>query len=95
MTREKVEGSPLARAKLTLGAAQPTQVTRPQREATPEPDIKTSKHKAAGPGRAMRRTTIYMPEELTIRLKVYAARHREDMSGIIARQVEKLLAEEE
>lgn len=40
----------------------------------------------------MRRTTVYIPDTLAIKLKVYAARRREDVSGIITKQIELLLA---
>lgn len=103
MTKEKVEGSPISRAKLVLGAAPPGASTLPskprqQEEAAPateHKDIKTQKAKAAEPSVPMTRTTVYMPEALHIKLKMYAARHKQDVSGIITSQIEKLLAEEE
>jgi hypothetical protein len=98
MSKEKIEDSPLARRKLTLGAAQP-EPTQPKETETKHNNVETSKHKdIKKPNEksvTMKRTTVYMPEELAIQLKVYAARHKEDVSGIITRQIEKLLAEEE
>lgn len=98
MSKEKIEDSPLARRKLTLGAAQP-EPTQPEEMETKYNNVETSKHKDIKmPNEksvTMKRTTVYMPEELAIKLKVYAARHKEDVSGIITRQIEKLLAEEE
>jgi hypothetical protein len=98
MSKEKIEDSPLARRKFTLGAAQP-EPAQPEETETKHNNVKTSKHKDIKmPNEksvTMKRTTVYIPEELAIKLKVYAARHKEDVSGIITRQIEKLLAEEE
>lgn len=86
MTKEKIEGSPLKR-RLMLGATPPEKERGSNEE---HKDIKTSKHK-----NTMKRTTIYMPEELLTRLKIYAVRHHDDVSGILIKQAEKLLSEEE
>ena len=95
MSNEKVEGSPLARRKLTLGTQQPTiEKTEPEGISSHE-DIKTSKHTGVKTSSNVKRTTIYMPDDLAIRLKIYAARKRTDMSALIVAQIEKLLAEEE
>lgn len=98
MSKEKIENSPLARRKLTLGTMQPVpsqqgepETAQNNAEASKHKDTKTSSNKSI----TMKRTTVYIPEELAIQLKVYAARHKEDVSGIITRQIEKLLAEEE
>jgi hypothetical protein len=99
MTREKVEGSPLSRKRMVIGAIAPETQAEPEREpqAAKRQDIKTSEHKnvktAAAPD--LKRTTFYLPEALHIRLKVYAARHKEDMSQIVVRELEKLLDGEE
>lgn len=89
---KRIEDSPLKRRKLTLGA-EPKEETA-TKEETKEPskhtDIKDTKH-----NNGKVRTTIYVPEDLFLRFKVYAVRHKEDMSGILTRQIEKLLAGEE
>jgi hypothetical protein len=98
MSKEKIENSPLARRKLTLGTMQPVPPQQGELE-TEQTSTETSKHKDAktlnNKSTPMKRTTVYIPEELAIQLKIYAARHKEDVSGIITRQIEKLLAEEE
>jgi hypothetical protein len=43
----------------------------------------------------MKRQTIFMPEELAIWLKVYAARKGDDMSGVVTKLVEQLRNREE
>lgn len=94
MSKQKITDSPLKR--FQLGAT-----TEPEEEDTEHKNIKTQKHTDM-PTKSvttkepipMKRTTVYMPEELALRLKIYAARHKEDMSGIIIKLVEKLLTEE-
>ena len=100
MTREKVEGSPLSRKRMVIGAAAPVTQSETEREpeTTKRQDIKTSEHKnvkAAAAAQGLQRTTFYLPEALHVRLKVYAARHKEDMSKIVVRELEKLLDGEE
>lgn len=46
-------------------------------------DVKTSEE--------MERQTVWMPHRLRTRLKVYAALHQDDISGIITRLVETFL----
>jgi hypothetical protein len=100
MSREKIQDSPLARSKLVLGAA-PPQAAPPQEEAPPAPrqSVKAPEHKSAARSGQKRRTTIYIPEELAIRLDIYIARHKRQIkggiSGLFSQQMEKLLAEEE
>jgi len=97
MSKERIQDSPLTRARLTLGA---TKTPPPQQDEQSEEhkDIKTPRHKDAkapsSQGATMRRTTVYIPDALAIKLKVYAARRREDVSGIITKQIELLLADE-
>jgi hypothetical protein len=96
MTREKIQDSPLSRKRMVIGAAQPE--AQPELEAAKHTNIKTSEHKDAktGSGSGKIRTTIYIPEELAIRLKIYVARHRgEDASKVITRLLEELLNGEE
>ncbi len=98
--QQPIHDSPLARRRLTIGAPPPS--ASEDSELLQE-DIKTQKHtniKDTGDtkkpeGEAMKRTTVYMPESLAVRLKVYAARHKDDMSGIIIKLVEELLKNEE
>lgn len=98
MSKEKIENSPLARRKLTLGTTQPVLPQQGELE-TERSNVEASKHKDAktpnNKSITMKRTTVYIPEELAIRLKIYAAQHKEDVSGIITRQIERLLTEEE
>ncbi len=99
--QQPIHDSPLARARLTIGAPLPDANEESELQ---QKDIKTQKHnniQNAGDStkkkdaQAMKRTTVYMPEPLAVRLKIYAARHKEDMSGIIIKLVEELLKNEE
>lgn len=95
---KRITDSPLARKRLTVGA-DPEALKKPVEEEQEQEskNIKTSKHQDVKPAKdtEMRRTTVYLPEDLFIRFKVYAVRHKEDMSGLIAKQIEKLLREDE
>jgi hypothetical protein len=99
--QQPIHDSPLARKRLTIGAPllDANEESEPQQK-----DIKTQKHTniqntgdstKKSEGQTMKRTTVYMPEPLAVRLKIYAARHKEDMSGIIIKLVEELLKNEE
>lgn len=96
MTKEKIEGSPLAR-RLVLGATPPVQEnSKPelQEESKERQDVKSPKRQST-----TRRMTVYMPEDLATRLEIYAVKHRRQIkggvSGVITLQIKKLLAEEE
>jgi hypothetical protein len=102
--QQPIHDSPLARKRLTIGAPLLEGVEANEDSEPQQKDIKTQKHtniKDAGDrtqkseGEAMKRTTVYMPESLAVRLKIYAARHKDDMSGIIVKLVEELLKNEE
>jgi hypothetical protein len=100
--QQPIHDSPLARKRLTIGA--PLLEETNEASESQQKDIKTQKHTnikdaedktQKSEGEAMKRTTVYMPESLAVRLKIYAARHKDDMSGIIIKLVEELLKNEE
>ncbi len=99
--QQPINDSPLARKRLTIGAPLPDDNEESELQ---QKDIKTQEHNNIqntgdstnkSEGQPMKRTTVYMPEPLAVRLKIYAARHKEDMSGIIIKLVEDLLKDEE
>jgi hypothetical protein len=99
--QQPINDSPLARKRLTIGAPIPE---ANEDSESQQQDIKTQKHNNINDaedrshqseGQTMKRTTVYMPESLAVRLKIYAARHKKDMSGIIVKLVEELLKNEE
>jgi len=104
MSSKKTFNSPLKRAQAgIIGAAPETQQTEPEPlqnnvktlERSSVETQKTTITTRKSDNVTMKRQTIFMPEELATWLKAYAARNRDDMSGVVTKLVQQLRDREE